>query len=30
LSRVEEVFGLRLEDPETRLLLWLQLRAKQY
>ena len=27
LSRVEPVFGLRLEDPETRLLLWLQLQA---
>ncbi|MEO6944188.1 MAG: helix-turn-helix domain-containing protein [Lacisediminihabitans sp.] len=27
LSRIEPVFGLRLEDPETRLLLWLQLQA---
>ncbi|GAB3042681.1 helix-turn-helix domain-containing protein [Parafrigoribacterium mesophilum] len=30
LSRVEELFGIRLEDPETRLLLWLQLRASLY
>ncbi len=28
LSRVEPLFGLNLEDPETRLLLWLQLWAR--
>jgi hypothetical protein len=27
LSRIEPLFGLRLDDPETRLLLWLQLWA---
>lgn len=27
LSRVEPLFGLKLDDPETRLLLWLQLWA---
>ncbi len=30
LSRVEPLFGLRLDDPETRLLLWLQLWARQH
>jgi len=30
LSRVEPLFGLRLDDPETRLLLWLQLWANQH
>jgi sugar diacid utilization regulator len=30
LSRIEPVFGVKLDDPETRLLLWLQLQARQY
>ncbi|MET4783391.1 helix-turn-helix domain-containing protein [Glaciihabitans sp. UYNi722] len=30
LSRVEPLFGIRLDDPETRLLLWLQLWARQH
>lgn len=29
LSRVEPLFGVRLDDPESRLLIWLQLSAKQ-
>lgn len=29
LSRLEPLFGLRLHDPETRLLVWLQLWANQ-
>lgn len=29
LSRIEPLFGLKLDDPETRLLLWLQLWARQ-
>ena len=29
LSRIEPLFGVRLEDPETRLLVWLQLSARQ-
>ncbi|HEU4808114.1 MAG TPA: helix-turn-helix domain-containing protein [Homoserinimonas sp.] len=28
LSRIEPLFGVRLEDPETRLLVWLQLSAR--
>ncbi|WP_247048166.1 helix-turn-helix domain-containing protein [Arthrobacter rhizosphaerae] len=28
LSRVGTLFGLNLDDPETRLLLWLQLWAR--
>jgi hypothetical protein len=30
LSRMEPQFGVRLDDPETRLLLWLQLWARQH
>ncbi|MGO4692015.1 PucR family transcriptional regulator [Glaciibacter sp. 2TAF33] len=29
LSRIEPLFGLRLDDPETKLLLWLQLWARE-
>lgn len=29
LSRIEPLFGVRLEDPETRLLVWLQLSGRQ-
>lgn len=29
LSRIEPLFGLKLDDPETRLLLWLQLWSNQ-
>lgn len=29
LSRIEPLFGLRLDDPETRLVVWLQLWAHQ-
>ena len=29
LSRVEPIFGIDLDDPETRLLVWLQLWARR-